>query len=50
MARFVICKGYTEFGIYLNIAQFASRMPEYVSIYINVPQYVWTWLNIAECL
>ena len=43
-----ICKGYTEFGICLNIAQYVSIIHEYVSVYLNVPHYVWTWLNIAE--
>ena len=28
---------------------FPSVIPEYTSICIIVPQYVWTWLNIAEC-
>ena len=32
------------------MAQFASVMPEYVSTYLNAPQNVGTWLNIAECL
>ena len=45
-----ICKGYTEFWIYLNMAQYASIMPGYTSICLNVPQYAWKWLNIAEYL
>ena len=43
-----ICKGYTEFWLCLNIAQYVSLIHEYVSVYLNVPQYVWTWLNISE--
>ena len=27
-----------------------SLMFEYVSVYLNIPQYAWRWLNIAECL
>ena len=41
---------YTEFWIWLNMAQYASIMPEYASICLNFPQCLWTWLNIAECL
>ena len=44
-----ICKDYTEFWISLNMAQYASTMPEYVSICLDVPQYDWPWLNIDEC-
>ena len=45
-----ICKGYTEFRICLIMAPYTSIMPEYSSIYLNDPQYPWTWLNIAERL
>ena len=34
-----ICKGYAEFCICLIIASYASIMPEYASICLNVPQY-----------
>ena len=44
-----ICKGYSEFRICLIMAQYVSIMPEYASVYLNVLQYTWTWLNIAEC-
>ena len=33
----------------LYMAQYASTMPEYGWIYLDVPQYAWTWLNIDEC-
>ena len=45
-----LCKGYTEFWICLSMAQYASIIQGYGSICLNVPQYTWTWLNIAECL
>ena len=44
-----ICKGYTEFWICLNIAQYTSIMPEYDSICCNVRQNTRRRLNIAEC-
>ena len=44
-----ICKGYAEFRICLIIAPYTSIMPEHASICLNIPRYVWTWLNIAEC-
>ena len=55
-----ICKGYTEFWICLKMAQYASIMPESVSVWLNVPvrvniknnfcawtllQWRWYWLN-----
>ena len=43
-----ICKSYREFGICLNKVQYASIMPEYASISINVLKYASTWLTIAE--
>ena len=34
-----------------NISNFCSiEMLEYASVLLNVPQYAWKWLNIAECL
>ena len=36
-----ICKGYAEFWILLNIAQYASIMPGYVAVCFNVPQCAW---------
>ena len=42
-----ICKNYIEFRICLIMAPYASIMSEYASICLNVPQYAWTWLNIA---
>ena len=44
-----ICQGYTEFGIYLIMAPYASIMPEYASICLNIPHYAWSRLSIAEC-
>ena len=32
-----------------HVAENASIISEYVSIYFNAPQYAWTRLNIAEC-
>ena len=29
--------------------QYASKMPEYLAIFLNVPQYAWKLLNIADC-
>ena len=43
-----IWKGYTEFWIYLNMAQCASEIPEYASICLNVPEFTWTWLKMPE--
>ena len=57
-----ICRGYTQFWICLNIAQYASIMSEYASIMpgytlmslnmpehgwilLNVPEFAWKWLN-----
>ena len=37
-----ICRGYANFWTCLNMAQYASIMPEYVSICLNVSQNVWT--------
>ena len=37
-----ICKGYTYFWIYVNMAQYASTMPDYASICLNVHEYAWT--------
>ena len=34
-----ICKCYAEFRICLIMALYASIMPEYASVYLNVPQY-----------
>ena len=44
-----ICKGYAEFRICLIMAPYASTMPKYASVFLDVPQYTWTLLNIAEC-
>ena len=44
-----ICKSYTESWICLHMAQCTSIMPEYASVCLNVPQYVWPRLNIAKC-
>ena len=33
----------------VTMAPYASVTPEYPSICLNVPQYAWTWLNVAEC-
>ena len=43
------CKGYTDIWICLNIAHYASVMPEYACAYLNVPKHAWTWLNSATC-
>ena len=43
-----ICKGYIDLWICLNVAQCALIMAEYTSICLNVPQYTWPWMNIAE--
>ena len=45
-----IRKRYKEFCLWLNKAQYALIMLKYASKYLNAPEYVWTWLNIAECL
>ena len=34
-----ICKDYTEFWIYLNMAQYASIIPEHVLITLNMPEH-----------
>ena len=34
-----ICKGYTEFRRCLKMVQYASIMPEYGSVCLNIPQY-----------
>ena len=49
MTQLWMCKSYAEFGICLNAAQFTWKLPEYSSVYLNVPQHVWASLNIAEC-
>ena len=46
--RSCIYKGYAE-SQYIWYAPYTSIMTEYASTYLNVPQYTWTWLNIAEC-
>ena len=33
----------------LSRVPYASIMPEYAWICLNVSQYTWTWLNIADC-
>ena len=43
-----ICKGYAEFQICQIMAPYASSMPEYTSVCLSVPQFAWSWLNIAE--
>ena len=48
MARLYM-QGLRKFRICLFMAPYLSLMPEYASIYLNVSQYTWTWLNIAEC-
>ena len=40
-----ISKGYTEYWICLSMAQYASKMSEYVWICLNVPKYAWTGWN-----
>ena len=40
-----ICKGYREFWVCPNMAQYATIMPEYDSLCLNVPHYVWKCLN-----
>ena len=47
MAR--LYKGYTQLRTCLIMAPYTSLMPECASICLNVLQYTWTWLNIAEC-
>ena len=42
-----ICKGYTEFWIYLT--QYGTICLNNTWICLNVRQYAWTWLKIAEC-
>ena len=44
-----IRKGYAEFLTCLIMAPYASIMPEYSSVCLNITQYDWTWLNITEC-
>ena len=44
-----ICKGYEEFRMFFIMAPYASVMPKYALICLDVPQYAWTRLNIAEC-
>ena len=43
-----ICKGYTEFWICLNMAQYALIMPEYALMSLNMPEHNWISLNIPE--
>ena len=52
-----ICRGYTEFWICLNMAQYASIMPEYAlmslnmsehGILLNVPEFAWKYLMILD--
>ena len=46
-----IWKGYTEFWIWLNMTQYASIMPGYVTICLNVPQYAWdenSWMSVLN--
>ena len=42
------CKYHTEFWISLNMAQHVLIIPQYASICLNVSQYAWKWLKIAE--
>ena len=35
--------------LYMQGLQRVLYMSEYISIHLNVPQYTWTWLNIAKC-
>ena len=44
-----ICNGYVEFRIFLIMFSYASVIPKYASICLNVPQFDWTWVNITEC-
>ena len=44
-----ICKGYAEFRICPIMTPYASVIPEYASVCLNIPQYAWTWLDIGEC-
>ena len=41
------CKDYAEFRLWLIMAPYASITPGYASGCLNVPQYVWTWLNMS---
>ena len=45
-----ICKGYAEFWICLNMAQYASVMPEYALMFLNMPEHGWVLLNVSICL
>ena len=44
-----ISKGYTVYRMCLIMTPYVSIMPEYASICLNIPQYAFPWLNIAEC-
>ena len=43
-----ICNGYLEFQIFLILAPYASVMPEYASLFLNMAEYCWMSLNIPE--
>ena len=45
-----ICRGYPEFQICRAMAPYASIMPGYASIYLNVHQYGWIFQNVPECM
>ena len=49
MAQVYMQKDCMEFWICMGMAQYASIIPQYVSVWLNAIHYVWTWLNIAEC-
>ena len=43
-----IDKGYAEFWVCLNMAQYTSIMPEYALISLNMPNHDWKLLNVSE--
>ena len=43
-----ICEGYAEFGICLIMATYASIMPEYASVSLNMAEYWCMSLNMPE--
>ena len=43
-----ICRGYTELWKCLNMGQYASMMPEYTSIFLNMAEYCWMSLSMPE--
>ena len=43
-----ICKGYTEFWTWVNMAQNASLIPEYTLMSLNVSEHDWILLNVPK--